>query len=59
MSEIKTGLKKYDEEIVITDENGVRVDTDYMSLIIEWENPNVGSLLREFQYFKEQLIANK
>lgn len=59
MSETKTCFKKYDEEIIITDEYGVKVDTDYMSLIIECENPNVESLLTEFQSLKEQLIANK
>jgi Family of unknown function (DUF6169) len=59
MSETKTCFKKYDEEIVITDANGVRVDTDYMSLIIECNNPNVEPLLTEFQCLKEQLIANK
>jgi Family of unknown function (DUF6169) len=59
MSETKNCFKKYDEEIVITDANRVRVDTDYMSLIIECNNPNAELLLTEFQYLKEQLIANK
>lgn len=59
LSETKTSFKKYDEQIIITDENGVKLDTDYMSLIIECENPNVDSILIEFQSLKEQLIANK
>ncbi len=59
MADTKARFKKYDEEIMITDEYGIRVDTDYMSLIIECENPNVEYLLQEFQFFKEQLIANK
>jgi hypothetical protein len=59
MSENKACFEKYDEEIIIADENGVKIDTDYMSLIIECENPNTGILLHEFQFLKEQLIANK
>lgn len=59
MSEINTCFKKYDEEIIITNEYGAKVDTDYMSLIIECENPNVELLLKEFQTLKEKIIANK
>jgi hypothetical protein len=59
MSETKTCFKKFDEEIIVTDEYGIKIDTDYMSLIIECENPNIELLLKEFQSLKEQLIANK
>lgn len=59
LSETKTCFKKYDEEIVITGENGERIDVDYMSLIIECENPNIDPILIEFQSLKEQFIASK
>jgi len=59
LCETKTCFKKYDEIIIVTDDKGNKLDTDYMSLIIECDNPNVEPFLKEFQYLKERLIANK
>lgn len=59
MSATRNCYKKYDEEIIITDENGEKIDVNYMSLIIECDNPNVDAILVEFQSLKEQLITDK
>ncbi len=59
LSETRNNFKKYDEEIIVVDENGVQVDANYMSLIIESDNPKTDLLLSEFQSLKEQLITNK
>jgi Family of unknown function (DUF6169) len=59
LSKTKTCFKKYDEEIIITDESGEKIDIDYMSLIVECANPNITEILIEFQSLKEQFIANK
>jgi hypothetical protein len=59
LAETKNCFKKYDEEIVTTNEAGEKADVDYLSLIIECDNPEVKSILLEFQSFKEQLIADK
>lgn len=58
-AETKTRFKKYDEEIVIIDQNGNKIDVNYISLIIECDNPNDTKILIGFQSLKEQFIANK
>lgn len=57
LAEAKNCFKKYDEEIIITDENGEKTDIDYMSLIVECDNPNIEAILIEFQSLKEQFIS--
>jgi hypothetical protein len=59
LSETRILFKKYDEEIIITNESGEKIDVYYMSLIMESDNPNVDAILTEFQSLKEQFIANK
>lgn len=59
LAETKLCFRKYDEEIIITNEEGESIDTDYMSLILECANPNVETILEEFQHMKENFIANK
>lgn len=59
VAETKTCYKKYDEQIIVVDESGNKTSTDYISLIIECENPHVDSILMEFQSLKESLIAAK
>jgi hypothetical protein len=59
LAETKTCFKKYDEEIIIKDENDSVVDVEYLSLIIECNNPKIELILNEFQSLKEQLISDK
>lgn len=59
MAETITCFKKYDEEIIIKDEAGLVVDTEFLSLIIECNNPKIELILNEFQSLKEQLISDK
>lgn len=59
LAETKTCFKKYDEEIIIKDENDSVVDVEYLSLIIECNNAKIELILNEFQSLKEQLISDK
>lgn len=59
MAETITCFKKYDEEIIIKDEAGLVVDIEFLSLIIECNNPKIELILNEFQSLKEQLISDK
>jgi hypothetical protein len=59
LAESKTCYKKFDEEIILTDEHGNKIDVDYLSLIIECNNPMQDRLIFEFQSLKEDLISNK
>ena len=59
MAETITCFKKYDEEIIIKDEAGLVVDTEFLSLKIECNNPKIELILNEFQSLKEQLISDK
>jgi hypothetical protein len=59
MAESNAHFNKYNEEIIVVDEYGVKADINYMSLIIENTNPNTETLLQEFQTLKEQLVSNK
>jgi hypothetical protein len=52
-------IKKFDEEIITTDDTGMKIDVDYLSLIIESDNPQGERLLAEFQSLKEDFIKHK
>jgi hypothetical protein len=58
-SKMKTYFKKFDEEIITTDDTGMKIDVDYLSLIIESDNPQGERLLAEFQSLKEDFIKHK
>jgi hypothetical protein len=58
-TEAKTLLLKIDEEIITIDDSGLKMDTEYISLLLNRNNSMMDSLLIEFQLLKEQLIANK
>jgi hypothetical protein len=56
---MKTYFNKFDEEIITTDDTGMKIDVDYLSLIIESSNPQGERLLAEFQSLKEDFIKHK
>lgn len=59
MADTNICFNKYDEEIIIKDANGILLDIEFLSLIIECNNHNIEKLLEEFQSLKEQLISDK